>query len=172
MDVTVHSFLEVSDVIDITVVFWVCKIHHDALGPKPPSPADAMQIGFLINGEVVVDNQVDPFDIDSPSEKIGGDQYPGPVGFELIIVVDSLLLGEARVDGDGVEQNLIELLGETDGPLNFIDEDYGLTKRDGIEELGKKIELVLLRDYFIELVKLFHVKDTIVNPDIEILPSH
>lgn len=157
MDVAVHCLLEFLDMVDVDVVLGVCKVDNDSSGAESSSPADSMQVGLLINGEVIIDHQVDSLDVDAPPEEIGGYQYPRPVGLELVVVVDSLLLAEARVDGDRVEEDLVQLLGHPDGPLDLVDEDDGLAEGNVVKQLGKKIKLVLFRDYFIELMELFQI---------------
>ena len=54
----------------------------------------------------IIDDQVDSFDINAPTEEIRGYQKTWTVGFETVVVLDTFLLFEAGVDADWVEQFL------------------------------------------------------------------
>ena len=51
-----------------------------------------MEVGVPFLGHVVVDDEVDSFDVDASAEKIGGDEQSGAVALEEVVVLDSFLL--------------------------------------------------------------------------------
>ena len=77
-------------------------------------------------GDVVIDNDVDTFDIDTTSEKIGGDHDTLAEILELLVTLNTFFLFQAGVDGDGgelaLDEELVQLLGALDG----LDEDDDL----------------------------------------------
>jgi hypothetical protein len=59
-----------------------------------------MQSGTIVN------DQVDSFNIHTPSEHVGRHQQLRLVRLEHVVTVDTLLLLESAVDADGVEHAL------------------------------------------------------------------
>lgn len=74
----------------------------------------------------IIDDKIDSFNIDTSSKEISSDQQSRSICFEKIIVFDSFLLLELRVDADRIEQFLSEQLCEFFSAIDPVDEDYHL----------------------------------------------
>lgn len=68
LDIGSKTPLELLDPFEVFVVVGIDKVDNNSSGSKSASPADAMKVSLPLLWKVVVDDQVDPFDIDSPSE--------------------------------------------------------------------------------------------------------
>ena len=107
-------------------------------------PAHAMKVGVSVNGEVIVDHQIHPLNVDASSEEVGSHEQPRGVGLEQIIVLDSLFLPEGGVDADGVEELELEQLSQPLGPIHAVGEDDDLVEGKRIKQDHKLVELFLL----------------------------
>lgn len=92
----------------------------------------------------IVNDQVDPFNIHTPAEHVGGDQQLGLVALEHVVAVDAFLLLEAAVDADGVEHALAEELGEFLSAFDLINEDDDLVDGEFVKEVAELVELLVL----------------------------
>lgn len=60
------------------------KVDGDTLATKATGPADAMDVVFSIAGQVVVDAQAHPRDVDAPGPDIGGNEDAAVALAELV----------------------------------------------------------------------------------------
>ncbi len=92
----------------------------EAIGSGATGPADAVDVGLGLVGEVVVYDQSDVFHIDPASGDVGGDENGNEALFELCEGFFALGLGFIAVDGFGFVagggQGLGEFVGAVFGP--------------------------------------------------------
>jgi hypothetical protein len=86
-------------------------------------------------GHIVINHDIDPFNIDSPAQNIGSDTNPLVEVLEGLVPRDSFFLWEAAVDGDGGEVALAEETVEFAGSTNRSDKNNDLVEFEGIEEV-------------------------------------
>jgi len=63
-----------------------------------------VEVGVSVGWKIIVDDQIDAFNVDASSEKVGRDEKAGAVGLELVVALDSFFLSESRVDANRVEE--------------------------------------------------------------------
>jgi hypothetical protein len=91
-----------------------------------------MQVRIRVGRLVVVDDDVDPLNVDSSPKDVGADEDSLLERLELLVALDSLVLGETRVDADGGEVAVLEELVELGRTRDRLDEDADLNEREGI----------------------------------------
>ena len=94
-----------------------------------------MKVGVSFGGEVIVDYQVDSFNIDTSAEEIGGNQKSWSVGFEKVVIFDSFLLFELGVNADRIEKFLSEEFCKFFGSVNSVDEDDHLIEGQSVKKM-------------------------------------
>jgi hypothetical protein len=100
-----------------------------------------MDVVFSVGWEVVVDDERDLLDIDTTSQKIGGDQDSGRTSSELSHNLFSVLLGHVAVHARDGEISSVELLGEPFDLLSGVQEDDTLGDGDGLVKIAQSFEL-------------------------------
>ena len=118
-----------------------------------------MEVVLEGGGEIEVHNQRHLLDIDTTSQKIGGDQHTGGTGAELTHNEVTFLLVEIGVHGGDGEITLSHFLGEPVDLSAGVAVDDGLGDREGLVKIAKGVELpVLLLDGDEELTDTFEGK--------------
>ena len=92
-------------------------------------------ISIRILWHIVVKNDVNSFDIDTSSKKIGCDQDSSLKVLELAVPLQSLLLVHTSVDIDGWEVLVLEKLVQSDASLNGFDENNDLVEFERVQEV-------------------------------------
>lgn len=128
-----------------------------------------MEVGVSFLGHVVVDDEVDSFDVDASAEKIGGNQQSGTVALEKVVVFDSLFLFESGVDADGVEELGLEELSELLSTVDSVDEDDDLVEGEVIQQMGQFFELLGFLDIDKELGQTVEHELTLIDEDIDFI---
>lgn len=90
----------------------------------------------LFKSGTIVDDQVNPLNIHTPSEDVGGDQQLRLIALEHVVAVNTLLLLKAAVDADGVEHALSQQLSQLLCSVNFIDEDDDLVDGELVQQVA------------------------------------
>lgn len=127
-----------------------------ALGAETTGTTDAVQVRVGVSRQIVVDSQVDTLDVDTAAEDVGGDTDTLIEVLELLVAANALLLGHARVNGDGREVAFTQKLVELGRTLSALDENDDLVELQVVEEI---VELaVLLALLQLEVVLLEAVK--------------
>lgn len=62
----------------------------------------------------------------------------------MIVVLDSFLLFQLRVDADRVEEFLSQQFGQFLGSVNPVDEDDHLVEGEGVQQMGQLFKLFVL----------------------------
>lgn len=62
----------------------------------------------------------------------------------MIVVLDSFLLFQLRVDADRVEEFLSQQFGQFLGSVNPVDEDDHLVEGQGVQQMGQLFKLFVL----------------------------
>ena len=91
-----------------------------------------MQVSVSRVGHVVVDDNVDAFDVDTATDDIRGNHDSLVEILEGLVSGDAFLLGQTGVDADGWEVAFVEKAVEFVGPCNGLDEDDHLVELQGI----------------------------------------
>ena len=125
-----------------------------------------MEVGVSFGWEIVVDDKIDPLDIDTSAEEIGGNQETGSVGLEEVVVLDSFLLLELRVDADGVEELLSEEFCEFLGPVDPVDEDDHLVESQSVKQVGQFLKFLVFVDVDVELGQTVKDEFSLINEDL------
>ena len=87
---------------------------------------DAVKVRVGIARRVVVDDNVDTFDVDTSAKDVGRNQDALLERLELLVSLDALLLLQARVDADGREVALAQQPVELCRTADRLDEDADL----------------------------------------------
>jgi hypothetical protein len=101
---------------------------------------NTVKVRVSISRRVVVDDDVDAFDVDTTTEDVGRDEDTLLERLELLVPVDALLLVQTGVDRDRGEVALPEETVEFGRARDGLDEDADLRKREG--EGGRKVSEV------------------------------
>ena len=112
-----------------------------------------MQVRIWRIGHIVVNHNINPFNIDSPAQHIGRNANPLIKILEGFVPRDSLFLGKATVDRDGWEVTLAEETVEFAGSANGFDKDDDLVEFEGIEEVVEFAVLLGFSEADEELLK-------------------
>jgi hypothetical protein len=94
-----------------------------------------VQVRIWRIGHIVINHNIDPFNIDSPAQNISGDTNPLVEILERLVPRDSFFLGETTVNGDGGEIALPEKTVEFAGSADRLDENDDLVEFEGVEEV-------------------------------------
>lgn len=82
-----------------------------------------MQVRIGIFGHVIVEDDIDSFDVHATSKQIRSNKDPLLEIFELLIPGQAFLLRHPAMNSDGWEILLAEKLGKCDAPLNWFHEN-------------------------------------------------
>ena len=85
-----------------------------------------MQVSIGVDGHVIIDDYVYPFNIDSPSKDVCGHENPGLGVFEFEKEFLALELGQIAVDRDRRELLFDQQFVEGLRSLHLFDENHGL----------------------------------------------
>jgi hypothetical protein len=91
---------------DLLVLLRADEADCHTLGTETTGTTDTVEVAVGIGGQVVVDGQVDTLDIDTTTEDVGGDANTLLEILELLVALDTLLLADTGVHGDGAEGRL------------------------------------------------------------------
>ena len=69
--------------------------NRQTLRSEPTSTSDAVQIRVRIGRQIVIDGQVDPFDVDTTTEDVGCDADPLVELFEFLVAFDTMIVSPA-----------------------------------------------------------------------------
>ena len=104
------------------------EVDSQSLSSEPSGSTYSVEVLVSFLRHVVVDNQIHSFNIDSSTKKISSDEKSRSISFEEVIVLDSVLLFESRVDTDGIEKFLFQKFGQLLGSVNSVNEDDDLVE--------------------------------------------
>ena len=167
-----HGTVEVL-LVDVSVP----KSQRDTVGAKPSSPANPVEVSFMISalltvsrshvGHIVVDHELGLWHIDTPCDDVGGDQHIDVTVAEALDGCISLLvrhLGEHDVRLKTLlAQNLVDCVCEVLG----VDEDVSLSHLTGLEDLLDEIELLTLLALVLKLLDVVQLKlVSLFDPDL------
>ena len=123
------------------------------LGTEATSTADTMEVSFGAFGHIVVDDNVNSFDVNTATEEVGGDEDAEVEVLEALEALNSFFLGHATVDADGGEVAVFEESVELDGARNGLDEDDQLVEIEGVEEVDELAVFGFLFKLHVELLQ-------------------
>lgn len=104
-----------------------------------------MKVRIGISGSVVVDDDVDTFDIDTTTKNVGSNQNTLLESLELLVSTNSLFLRKTRVNSDRREVALSEESVEFGSTRDGFDEDADLVEFERIEEV---VEFAVFGSFF------------------------
>jgi len=148
------------------------------LGAETTRSTDAMQVHVGRLGHVIVDDNVDAFEVYTTAEDVGGHQDTGLVVLELVVALDTvdgtikdqsasplyrtvlvnieyapLLLRQTTEDGDGGEVALHQQLVELLAAPNTVHEDDNLVELQSIQQVVQLAVLLRLRELDVVLLQ-------------------
>jgi len=135
---------------DFGVVFGADETDGKTFGTESTGSGYSMEVSIRILWHIVVENDVNSFNIDTSSEKIGGDQNSSLKVLELAVPFQSFFLVHASVDIDGWKVLVFEELVQSNASLNRFDEDNDLVEFEGVQEV-KQFSVLFL---FLEVDKV------------------
>mmetsp|Transcript_5571 Transcript_5571/g.12646 ORF Transcript_5571/g.12646 Transcript_5571/m.12646 type:complete len:470 (-) Transcript_5571:8-1417(-) len=115
------------------------------------STPDPVQVGVAVVRHVVVDDDVDPLNVNPASEQVCGDHDTFLELLELLISHNAVLLIQARVDRNGREIALHQELVQSNRPLHGLHEYDHLVEFQGIKQIVQLTVLLLLRELCVVL---------------------
>lgn len=135
----------------------------EALGAETPSTTNAVQIliaGFVIDRllfvvtwswEVVVDNNIDFFDVNTATEEVSSYKDALLELLELLVLLDTIILLHARVDAHGWEVALLEEAIQFDRAADLANEDNNLVEVERVQKVAKFAVLLVLLEFNVVL---------------------
>jgi len=113
----------------------------ETLGTETTSTTDTMEVRICVGWQVVVDGQVDAFDIDTSTEDVGGNADTLVEFFEFLVALDTLFLTNTRMHCNTGEVAFAEQFVELSSTESTLDEDDDLIE---LEAVKKIVELAVL----------------------------
>mmetsp|Transcript_23900 Transcript_23900/g.56458 ORF Transcript_23900/g.56458 Transcript_23900/m.56458 type:complete len:273 (+) Transcript_23900:96-914(+) len=141
-DVDLETRLDLVE--DLLVLFARDKRNGDTLSPKTSGTTDTVQELVTFFREVVVDNDVDTFDIDTTAEQVRRYQDTSVEVLEGLILTDTFLLLHSTVDTDRREVTFSQQTVQFLGTRNFTDEDNDLVELECVKQVVQLTVLVSL----------------------------
>jgi hypothetical protein len=120
---------------DLLVLLRADEADCHTLGTETTGTTDTVEVAVGIGGQVVVDGQVDTLNVDTTTEDVSGDADTLLEVLELLVALDTLLLADTGVHGDGGEVALAEELVELSASEGRLDKDDDLV----VLKLVKKV---------------------------------
>merc|ERR1712038_622590 len=127
---------------DLGILFVRYKSDGQTFRAKTAGAGYTMQVSICVLGHVVVENDVDPFDVHASAEQVGGHQNSLLEILELLIARQSFFLRHSTMNGNGREILLDQKLSEGHATLYRLDEDYNLVEFQYIQKL-KELAILL-----------------------------
>ena len=93
-----------------------------------------MQVGIGSLRHVIIDDQIDSLDINSSGQQISSDDDSLLALLKLVIELNSLSLGQIRVDCEGLKSHVLEDLVQELGSVDLRAEDDNLVEADLLED--------------------------------------
>lgn len=138
------------------------------LGTESTGSTDSVQVLVGLVGQVVVDGQIDSFDIDTSTKHIGGNTDTLVELLERFVSLDSLFLRQSRVDGDGREVTSAQQLVQLVGSLGGSDEDDDLVEFQRVQQVRQLSVLFLLLQLDVVLLQTMQGQlGFVVNVDLQ-----
>lgn len=134
-------------------LFKTTKSNGFALGPGTASSADAVNEGFWVVGQFVVDDMADFFDVKTSASQVSGHQDPNSPTFKSLKCSLSGGLGFIAVDGLGPDALLVQMKGQLVGTMF----------RAGKNQYPVKFRLLQQVKQQFDFVSLFHKADLLLN---------
>lgn len=132
------------DLLDETVVVLSGKVDGNTLATETSGTTDTVNVVFPVGWEIIIDDHGDLLDVDTTSQKIGGDEDTRGAGTEL--THDHVTVGLFHVTvhaGDG-ELLLLHQVGQLFDLAAGVAEDDGLSNVDGVVQIAQGVKLPLL----------------------------
>jgi hypothetical protein len=140
----------------------------ESLCSEPTSSTHSVQVGVSVLGHVVVDNDVDTFNVDSSSEQVGGHHDACLEFLELSVFLNPFFLFDSGVDAQAGEVALDQELVELGRAGNRVDEDDELVELEGVEEIDEfPVLLVLCQSHVVLLEPVEGEFGAFVDVDLE-----
>lgn len=155
LDLTHHADIVSSDEVD-----------GNTLTTETTTTTDTVNVVLTVGGQVVVDDQGNLLNVDTTSQKIGGDQDTGRTRAELLH--DNITLGllHITVHGGDSEVTGSQLISEPVDLAAGVAEDDSLGDGDSLVEIGQGVELPLfLLDGDVELLDTFQGEFLLLHQD-------
>jgi hypothetical protein len=163
LDLSVVELLELTEWLDVVVGN---KIDCDSLSSETSRSSDSVNVVLEILWEIVVDDKGNLMDINSTSQKIGGDENTGRSSSKLSQDNITILLSDVSVSGGDSEVLSAHSVGEVIDLSSGVTEDDGLGNVEGIVQVNEGIHLpLLLLDVDVELLDTFKGELVSLNED-------
>lgn len=117
------------------------EVDGDTLSTETSGTSDSVDVALLLEGEIVVDDQVDLVDIDTTGKHIGGDEHSGGTRSERSHDQVTVLLGHFSVHGRNGHVLFSELLFEFFDSLLGVAVDDSLGDFDVVVQFNQSVEL-------------------------------
>lgn len=137
LDLSVVELLELTEWLDVVVGN---KIDCDSLSSETSRSSDSVNVVLEILWEIVVDDKGNLMDINSTSQKIGGDENTGRSSSKLSQDNITILLSDVSVSGGDSEVLSAHSVGEVIDLSSGVTEDDGLGNVEGIVQVAKGIQ--------------------------------
>ena len=132
----------VDDVLQAACLVLGVQHKGDALLLGAAGAADAVQVGVVLLGNVVVKDNLDAADVDAAGGHIGGDQDVDLAGLVLFHDLVALRLAHVAVQAGGVELLGVQLLGHHAGGVFGVAEDDGAADLELLHQAQDNFDLL------------------------------
>lgn len=116
------------------------EVDGDTLATESARTTDAMDVILTVAGEVVVDDQANLLNVDTPSPHVGRNKHSAVALSEILHNTISLLLGHITVHAADGEVGFAHLIGQPVDLPAGIAENNSLGNSEGVVEIAKGIE--------------------------------
>ena len=123
---------------------------------SPRGSSDSVHVGIGLIRQVIVDDEVDAFDVDSSGGNVGGDEHADLPFSKTLQRADSSGLGFVAVNSCGGHALFGEMLGNAIGDVFHSGENQGEAFFVIPKNIGEQVPLVGLGDVTDTLINLFN----------------
>lgn len=141
--------------------------HSQTLGTEATRATHTMQILVVVAGEIVVDDDVHTFNIDTTAEQVCGHQNTLLEFLEGLETSDSLLLRQGGVNADGGEIALFQQTSQLGRATHFGHENHDLVELQTVQQVAQFAVLLFLRQTHVVLLQTVQSQlRVVVNEDL------
>lgn len=135
---------------DLLERFFIFIFSHEGdgqpFGAESPGSSHSVQISVAVFRHVIIDHNVDAFDINASAQDVSGHHDAVLERLKVLVVFDTVFLVHASMDANGGELLFLEQTVEGGGSGLGFHENDGLVEFEGVEEVGQFLIFFVFSD--------------------------
>jgi hypothetical protein len=153
---------------DIAVFLGGNEGDSQTLGTETTRTTNTVKVGIGGSGHIVVDDNVDTFEVDTTTEDISGDKNTRLVFLEVVVHLQTFFLRHTTIDASRREVAFAEELVQFLATTNIVDKNDDLVEFESIQEIGKLAVLFRFSEFDVVLKKTVESEfGLIINVDFD-----